>query len=759
MQTIEPPTPIENDRDILINKLPNFVERNNVLLGAIALSLAILSIVVIITVIVIISAILRYNENRLYPFKVKYDKLIMKDGVALDVTYVIPIVKSGKVPVLLEYAPYRKDDETFIKDYPYFEYFGGRGFGVAKVDVRGTGSSNGITVSREYSSQEIDDGVEIIRQISLLPWCNRNVGIYGMYSNSLMLAARNPPELKTIVAVHGTHDLYYNDRHYIDGILHLDEYTLSMVHKSALPKSTDYGINDKYLSDRLNQTPWIMQYLDNQIDSSFWRSQSITYNYTNIKIPVYLIGGLYDGYRDSALKIYEGLKGKVPKIKVVIGPFNHEWPDESTYSPLFDGKGDAVTWFDFWLNDPVSDSNKEVLKEPDVVLFVRESYNPTSTLDTIPGSWRYEEWPIKDTIQRKYYLTFKSSLATSISGTTSDTHSLQYNPDIGIEAGSLWGDLTPDMAVFDNGSLLYDSEVLTSSFQIIGFTKVFLRVASNSKQTNWIVRLEEVFEDDQVTLITGAALNGAQRSSRSDPQYLSPGTYYDVKIELHYTTWTFSKGSRIRIAISNAMFPMLWPSPYSMDTYLIVNHENTYIQLPVIPTRRVLKVPEFTEIHPEKHSNSRPDGFYYEEMGAYPRIKDVCYLGNDTKTMWTSDTYSNVRNTYIAQWMSQQFTVNRMDPAFASWKASARHLYIFDVTEEDTVGEYPIPYNDCIPKFDSSWLPQISTSNRRYIDLQTDISLESDETNFNCVVTRMIYENGTLLAHKTFNKTFQRMFQ
>lgn len=169
---------------------------------------------------------------------------------------------------------------------------------MAKVDIRGTGSSEGVLIEREYTSQELDDCECIIEQLASHAKSNGRVGMYGLSwsaFNSLMMATlRKPPALRAIFAAHGSEDLYKNDIHYMDGILHQDEYILSVDHENALPATPDYVMDEKWLTQRFNTRPWIDVYLENQLDDEFWRAHSIKYAYKNLTIPVYLLAGLYD---------------------------------------------------------------------------------------------------------------------------------------------------------------------------------------------------------------------------------------------------------------------------------------------------------------------------------------------------------------------------------------------------------------------------------------------------------------------------------
>jgi hypothetical protein len=224
---------------------------------------------------------------RAYDFEIQRGWLTMRDGVRLSVTYFLPKARTAgeRFPVLLELLPYRKDDSFYLRDYPLYSYFARHGFAMAKVDIRGTGSSEGAVPEREYSDAELDDAVELIRQLAHLPWSNGNVGMWGISwggFNALQVAMRQPPELKTILALHASDDLYHDDVRYIDGIYHKDEYELTIDHENALPQSPDYRLDEKYFERRFNAQPWLLTYLKQQQDASWVevRSDATRFHFT-----------------------------------------------------------------------------------------------------------------------------------------------------------------------------------------------------------------------------------------------------------------------------------------------------------------------------------------------------------------------------------------------------------------------------------------------------------------------------------------------
>ena len=158
-----------------------------------------------------------------YGVRIEKVRIPMKDGVGLAASLFIPTggKPDEKFPALLEYLPYRKDDGTIERDYPLHTYFAHRGYVTARVDIRGTGASEGETPPREYSQQEQEDGLEVIAWLARQPWSNGNVGMFGISwggFNSLQLAMRHPPALKAIITVCATEDLFKEDVHFIDQI-------------------------------------------------------------------------------------------------------------------------------------------------------------------------------------------------------------------------------------------------------------------------------------------------------------------------------------------------------------------------------------------------------------------------------------------------------------------------------------------------------------------------------------------------------------
>ena len=529
----------------------------------------------------------------------------MKDGVRLAATLYMPEgAKPGeKFPALLEYLPYRKDDGTAAGDYPKHTYFARRGYVSVRVDIRGFGASEGVPPEREYSEQEQIDGEQVIAWLAHQPWSNGNVGMFGISwggFTALQMAMRHAPGLKAIVAIHATGELFHDDVHYIDGIAHIDEFELNMDLAEGWVGAPDYSLDEKTLGPRFDSPPWSLLYLKHQHDGPFWRDR--VRPLSEITTPTFLIGGLQDGYRDNVTDML--MQSKAP-IKAIVGPWNHSYPNDADFGPRVEWRDQAVRWFDHWLKG--RDTGAE--QDPRLVIYMQHWHPPDPNLESVPGEWRREEvWPPKTATNTDFFLQPNHTLAASVAEVSQ--HQLKYIPTIGVEAGFWWGELLSDPRPVDAFSLVYDSAPLEHEVAILGRPHALLQASATAPLADWFARLSDVAPDGTVTQITGAGLNGAQRESMTEPRDLEPGKVYPLDIEMHLTSWVFPKGHRIRIAISNALWPMVLPTPYAMTTALELGGAGgSRIVLPAVPVHGTL-APEFSQPQPtDERTDIKNEGF------------------------------------------------------------------------------------------------------------------------------------------------------
>jgi uncharacterized protein len=504
----------------------------------------------------------------------------MPDGVRLAATLYMPddAPAGERFAPILEYLPYRKDDGLLERDHRLYRYVVTRGFVGARVDLRGTGRSEGRLPEGEYTEQEQRDGEAVIEWLAAQPWSNGSVGMWGISwggFNAIQLGMRGPPPLKAIVAVDASDDLFHDDIHYIDGLMHLDEYELMIDQWNAMTRAPDFPTDEEALAERFDTEPWLMGVLAEQRDGPYWRRASLRPDHERLKVPALLVGGWYDGYRDSVPRMLEHVPAPT---RGIVGPWMHSWPHAAEPGPAIEWRAEAVRWWEHWLLG----RDTTILREPRVSMYVRDWHPPDPTLKEIPGRWRaYETWPPAGVEAAVLHLAPGGALRAE--PTDGDTvEDLPYAATVGVAAGVWWGDLAVDQAPLDRRCLSYDSEPLDRDVAILGSPETTLHASVDAPLAHFIVRLCDVAPDGRSTLVTGGGLNGAHRFSPADPQALEPGRVERLEVPMRFTSWVFPAGHRIRVAVSNALWPMIWPTPHPMTLSLHVDGASQ-LRLPVAP--------------------------------------------------------------------------------------------------------------------------------------------------------------------------------
>ncbi len=659
--------------------------------------------------------------------EIKETWIPMPDGIRLAASLFMPANRktTTKLPVLLEYLPYRKDENRDGR-FALFSYFVKQGYIVARVDIRGSGTSEGKLIEYEYTNQEQEDGETVIDWLSKQTWSTGKIGMFGISwgaFNSIHMAMRNPQALKAIIAVQGTDDLYRDDIHFIDGMMHIDSYEIGVDIANILPAPPNYIIDDAYFRNRFDTEPWLLKYKRRQHDGPFWNRASLNSNYSSIKIPAFVIGGWYDGYRDSVPRMLEKLDAPV---KGIIGPWAHTWPNQPYPEPGIEWRHEAVRWFDHWLKG----KNTGIMDEPRFAVYVRQWY-PPGVVEKVPGFWRWENgWPIKRTRKTTLFARADHTLTdTKPADNKGKTHKLRYVPTAGVEASgnvNWWGDFPWDQRGTDAYSLVYDSGPLEQELEILGFPRAILHVSADAPQANWIVRISDIAPDGTVTQVGGAGINGAHRESSEKPGPLVPGRLYKLEFDLHFTSWVFPKGHRIRLAVNNALWPMIWPTPHAMTTTLNVEGTKaSHIVLPVIPPSD-RKGPEF--LPPAKdpklpgYSEVKFDD---ETISGYAETRSIERIPLMSKTRIVSSGISGKVHpgATITYWEEMVHEARDNDPARTGVTAKTR---------------YTVELDD------------------RTLVVEGDLSFTSDRETFFYVYTRRVLENGKLIREKTWKEAIPR---
>ncbi|WP_437980302.1 CocE/NonD family hydrolase [Sorangium sp. So ce117] len=502
------------------------------------------------------------------PLKVEMTEhlwITLRDGCRLAARLWLPEgAHRTPVPAILEYIPYRKRDGTRARDEPMHGYFAGHGYAVLRVDMRGSGESDGLMWD-EYLKQEQDDALEVIAWMAAQPWCNGHVGMMGKSwggFNCLQVAALRPPALKAVLSVCSTDDRYVDDIHYMGGCLLNDNLwwgTIMLVYQArpADPELFGESWRDNW-RERLEQMPfWPALAMAHQRRDDYWRHGSICEDWNAIQVPVCLIGGWVDAYTNTVPRMLEHLK--VPR-KGIIGPWAHVYPHDGTPGPAIGFLQDAIAWWDRWLNGIENGADEE----PMLRAWLQDYTAPETTRSHHPGRWVAEQsWPSPEF--HPCYLHLNKDGLAPVSG-AEEVLALRSPQHVGLQGGE-WmaagcvGELPGDQRIDDFGSLTFDTAPLEEAMQVVGAPELELKLTSDKPVAQLCARLCDVAPDGEALRVSFQVINLTHRDSHAEPTPLEPGKRYKVKLVLNACAHRFAAGHRLRISLSSAYWPLIWPAP------------------------------------------------------------------------------------------------------------------------------------------------------------------------------------------------------
>jgi putative CocE/NonD family hydrolase len=491
--------------------------------------------------------------------------ITLEDGTRLAARIFLPEdAEKHPVPAILEYLPYRKRDGTAERDALTHPYFAGHGYAGVRVDMRGSGESDGH-LADEYLKQEQDDCLEVIAWIAAQSWCTGSVGMMGISwggFNGLQVAARRPRALKAIITLCSTDDRYADDIHFVGGALLNAKLSWASTMFSYMSRPPDPALvgeawRELWL-DRLRRMPlFIDLWLQHQRRDTYWKHGSVREDYGQIACPVYAIGGWADAYSNAVFRLLVGLK--VPR-KGLIGPWAHKYPHFALPEPRIGFLQEALRWWDKWLKG----IETGVMDEPMLLAYMLESVRPAPYYAERRGRFVAEaSWPSPSIEGRILHLN-SDGLADH---PEAKRELLLASPEsTGLAAGG-WcpygttPDEPTDQREDDANSVVFDTAPLAERVEILGAPVIEVELSSDRPNAKIAVRLCDVHPDGASTRVSYGILNLTHRDGHENPQPLESGRSYRVSVRLNEIGYAFPTGNRIRLAVSSAYWPITWPSP------------------------------------------------------------------------------------------------------------------------------------------------------------------------------------------------------
>ncbi len=520
--------------------------------------------------------------------KMEHVWIPMSDGARLAATIWLPEdAQEHPVPAILEYLPYRKDDFTAIRDSIRHPYFAGHGYASIRVDIRGSGNSDGI-LEDEYLKQEHDDALEVFDWIVSQPWATGSIGMIGKSwggFNGLQVAARQHPALKTIITLCSTDDRYADDVHYRGGnVLASDMlwWASTMFAYSARPQDPAV-VGDSWKEnwlERLNTTPYVNEWMSHQRRDTYWQHGSIREDYKKVDIPVLTVSGWQDGYTDAVFRLIENL----PYAKGIIGPWAHEYPEVATPEPAIGFLQECLRWWDQWLKD----IDTGVKNDPKLVTWIQESELPQVDYAERPGRWVADEsWPSENITEQEFWLSEGRLVDKPTAREEVIVPSVQEH---GYYAGVFCpfgepGDLPSDQRLENGKSVVFTSAPLEAGIDLLGHPTFNMQFTSNQAEALIAVRLCDVAPTGESTLISWGMLNLNHLTSHAHPELLQPSKVYHATIQLDALGQQIPAGHRLEVALSPTYWPQAWPSAKPV-TLTVIAGEQTKLSLPVRTPRQ-----------------------------------------------------------------------------------------------------------------------------------------------------------------------------
>ncbi len=488
----------------------------------------------------------------------------LADGTRLAARMWLPgDAQTRPVPAILEYIPYRKRDGTRARDEPMHGWFASHGYAAVRVDMRGSGESDGH-MADEYLAIELEDACEVIDWIARQDWCSGRVGMMGKSwggFNCLQTAALRPPALKAVVTVCSTDDRYADDIHYMGGALLNDNLWWGSIMLAYQARPADSAIvgaawRAQWL-ERIETLPFFPAlWLKHQRRDAYWRHGSVGEDFSAIQCPVLAVGGWADAYTNAIPRLVAGLA--VPRLGV-IGPWAHLYPQDGKPGPAIGFLQEALRWWDHWLKD----RDTGIMAEPMLRAFIEDA-TPPGDRDPVPGRFVGEaQWPSPRLERRTLALDGRGLEAGPGEATEVSFSSPCWT---GFAAGE-WmgagvvGEGPADQRLDDGLSHCFDSAPLVDRLEILGAPEIEIEISSDKPLAQLCARLCDVAPNGASRRVSYGVLNLAHRDSHAEPTPLTPGEVYKVRLKLNDCGYAFAPGHAVRLALSSAYWPLIWPAP------------------------------------------------------------------------------------------------------------------------------------------------------------------------------------------------------
>lgn len=468
----------------------------------------------------------------------------MRDGVRLATTVYIP-AGTGPWPTILSRTPY--DKEGFkARHVKYTDNV----YAFVAQDVRGKFASEGQYVP--FASAR-EDGYDTIEWIGSQLFCNGRIGMTGGSALGIttnLAASADPPGLMAAYVVVAP-QTQFNQSTFINGVFKWSQVGGWMERQ---------GAGDLVAPIRARP-----------VFDAGWKRTDFINHIGNVDIPMYNVGGWFDiflqGNVDNFVALQnDGKRGAIGNQKLLMGPFGHGQISgdlEFQNGGRDAWSGEEIRWFDYWLKG----ADNGIMGEPPVTYYMMASARKGAISEK--NRWvKHDRWPPEST-KLRYYLQDGFGLSSSRPETDESSTAYHFDPrwpvptfggsNLLIKKGPM-----DQRAVGERDDYLrFQTDVLEEDVVVAGPVLMELWVSTNGPDTDFMVKLIDVYPDGYEALILDNPIRARFRHGRNpgDEKMMTPGVPEKLEIDLWSTAITFEKGHRIAVHVASSNYPRFDVNP------------------------------------------------------------------------------------------------------------------------------------------------------------------------------------------------------
>jgi len=475
----------------------------------------------------------------------------MRDGVHLATDVYLPRGQSSPHGAILIRTPYNKNPLELIG-----MTWARQGWPTIIQDMRGRYSSEGIdTVFRNAHT----DGPDTLEWIADQSWSNEKIATYGgsaLGINQYYMAGANPPNLACQFIQVATPNIY-KDVMYPGG-----QFRKNMVEMWLEGQGSTYVL------------PELFEHENYTLD--FWTNVSLEDNWQDVNVPAIHIGGWYDcmaqGTVDGFMGYqYDGGSGAQGNSKLIMGVWTHGGGTGELLYP--ENIKDTFSSDMFWdmVDQYTMDGPNDFDDWPAVSYYV---CGDVDDIDAPGKEWRYaDDWPLPHT-ETEWYFHENGELSNGAPGNY-DPLTYFYNPTnpVPTVGGQNLFNINAkppgpcDQSSIENRGdvLVFTSSVLDDPYEATGYVKARLFVSSDCPDTDFTVKLSDVYPDGRSMLIADGILRMRNRNGVDHWEFMNPSEIYEIEVDLWSTSYVWNAGHKIRVAISSSNYPRFKANPNTDD--------------------------------------------------------------------------------------------------------------------------------------------------------------------------------------------------